>query len=249
MKMTDTAANELVAAIPLDVGLEAYRERLIPLAQATLSGASRRQIDKRRNSVLPDVWDERLARAVASGVAHLRRLVEAAEADLARPARESRVAGAVVDRMLFEVLEHQDQNFAALSSLEAELQSLDPAERAGRALCAARGAATAARIPRNEIRAAIVRVARTAASGGLDEPDGIEKCTRRLARLLATDQRREAARAWVAQMAVVNREPFPLLADELWRLAELEPVAEPDHDPIWLQACFGLVLEQSLAHS
>ncbi len=247
--MTDTAAHELVAAIPFDVGLESYRERLIPLAQATLSGAPRRQIDKRRDSVMADVWDTSLARIVASGVAHLRRLVEAAEADLVHPARESRVAGAVVDRLLFELLEHQDQNVAALASLEAELQDVDPDERAGRALCAARGAATAARIPRNEIRAAIVRVARTAAGGGLDDPDAVETCTRRLARLLATDPRREAARAWVAQLATCHREPFPLLAEELRLLAEQEPADQPDDDPIWLQACFGIVVEQSLAHS
>jgi len=249
VKMTDTSAHELVAAIPLDIGLESYRERLIPLAQATLSGAARRQIDRQRDSVLPDVWDEPLARVVAAGVAHLRRIVEAAEADLARPARASRVAAAVVDRLLFELLEHQDENFTALASLEAELQSIDSGERAGRALCAARGAAAGARIPRNEIRAAIVRVARTTEGGELDGPDAVEKCTQHLARLLATDRRREAARAWVAQMAALQREPFPLLAAELSLLAEQTPAAEPDHDPIWLQACFGMVLEQSLASS
>lgn len=94
MKITHTAAHELVAAIPLEIGLESYRERLIPLARATLSGGSRRQIDRQRDSVLPDVWDEPLARVVAAGVAHLRRIVGAAEAGLARPARASRVAGA-----------------------------------------------------------------------------------------------------------------------------------------------------------
>jgi hypothetical protein len=249
VKMTDTAAHELVAAIPLDVGLESYRERLIPLAQATVSGAGRRQIDRRRDSVLADVWDEPLARIVAAGVARLRRLVEAAEVDLAGSSRESRVAGAVVDRLLFELLEHQDQNVAALASLEGELQNLDPDERAVRALCAARGAASAARIPRNEIRAAVVRVARTAAHGGLDDPDAVERCTRQLARLLATDRRREAAREWVAQMSAFHLEPFPLLAEELRLLAEQEPADQPDDDPIWLQACFGIVVEQSLAHS
>ena len=89
MNLDLRSAHELASAIRLDLAVEPYRERLTPLAQATLSGSSRSKIDKARERVLPDVWDDRLRRAVVEGVARLRALVDAAEADLARGARAS----------------------------------------------------------------------------------------------------------------------------------------------------------------
>ena len=63
-----------------------------------------------------------------------------------------------------------------------------------------------------------------------------------LARVLATDERRQAARKWVADMAEANEAHFPLLAEELRRLASASPARRPEHDAIWLEACFGLAL-------
>lgn len=249
MNLDLRSAHELASAIQLDLALESYRERLTPLAQATLSGSSRRTIDKARERVLPDVWDDRLGRAVVDGVARLRALVEAAEADLARGPRASRVATAVVDRVLFELLEDQDRNIAALEALEAELRDVPPDERPGRARRAVRGAGTWTRIPRNDIRAAIVRVSRTAAKRGLDRPDAFDESARQLARLLASNERREAARGWVAEMAAVHAEPFPLLAEELRRLAAAPASADPGEDPLWVETCLGIALVESLGES
>lgn len=249
MNLDLRSAHELTAAIRLDLAPEPYRERLTPLAQATLSGSSRRAIDKAREHVLPDVWDDRLRGAVVDGVARLRVLVDAAEADLARSPRASRIANAVVDRVLFELLEDHDRNEAALEALEAELRAAPIEERSSRARRAVRGAGAWTRVPRNDIRAAIVRVSRTAAKRGLDRPDAVDESTRQLARLLASAERREAARRWVAEMAAVHAEPFPLLSEELRRLAAAPPPADPGADPLWVETCFGIALIESLGES
>ena len=249
MNLDLRSAHELASAIRLDLALESYRERLAPLAQATLSGSSRSKIDRARERVVPDVWDDRLRQAVVDGVARLRALVDAAEADLARGARASRIANAVVDRVLFELLEDHDRNTAALEALEAELRAVPIDERPDRARRAVRGAGTWTRIPRNDIRAAIVRVSRTANKRGLDRPDALDESTRQLARLLASAERREAARGWVAEMAAVHAEPFPLLSEELRRLAAAPPPADPGDDPLWVETCFGIAIVESLGES
>jgi hypothetical protein len=63
MQLSAADTSELAEALPLAIELEPYRERLTPLAVAVLSGESRRTIDKRRELVLPDVWDVRLREA------------------------------------------------------------------------------------------------------------------------------------------------------------------------------------------
>lgn len=244
--LTLEAAHELVAAIPLDLPLERYRLRLAPLAEAILSGAPDREIERRRASLLPDVWDATLERALRDGIGRLRALLALEELEAALPAAQRRIAHALVDRVMFELLENHDRNIAALESLEAELERLPRKERSSAALVAARGACGATWIPRNEIRAAIVRSSRAGAKRGFDDADAAVDGLRHLARLLATDERRQRARAWVGQMAAINCEPFPLLAEELRLLAAATPVRDPGDDPIWRQACLGIALTESI---
>lgn len=246
MHLDDNGARDLVAAIRLDLRLEDYRERLAPLAQAVLQGEVRRTAEKRREIVIPDVWDERLRSTVTRGLARLRLLLDAADADLARSPTRSRTVHAVVDRILFELLEHNDRNVAAMEMLEAELTDEAPGERAAHAAVVARSAGAWTGIPRNEIRAAIVRTARAGAARGLERSDAVDDCVRHLARLLATDERRQAAREWVAEVADGHAEALPLLAEELRLLVASPQPADPTADPIWLQTCFGFVLLEGL---
>src|SRR5665213_121519 len=76
VQLTAPDIAELAAVLPLGIELEPYRDRLTPLAIAVLSGESRRTIDKRRELVLPDVWDGRLRSAALEGVTKLRAELE-----------------------------------------------------------------------------------------------------------------------------------------------------------------------------
>jgi len=242
------SAHELAAAIKLEVPLDSYRDRLAPLARATLSGAARSEIDKQMRIVVADVWDGPLRDAATSAIGRLRAIIEKAEGELAGSAG-GRLAEAMVDRVLFELLEHTDRNFEAMQELEHEVAAAAPGRRADVARRAARGAGIATSIPRNEIRAAIVRVSRAAAARGFDQEDAADAGARQLARLLATEKRRQAARDWVAQLARINAGPFPVLAEELQRLAAAPAPKDPGHDPIWLETCLGIALEETLAYS
>jgi hypothetical protein len=256
VQLTAADTAELAAFVPLGIELEPYRERLTPLALAVLEGARRRTIEKRRELVLADVWDAPLREAVLAGMATLRaelerkRLVlDLAEADLGLPARKSRLARRVVDRVLAELLDDNDKNLDALLALERSLEALPPDDRASRAAVAARGAYIAARIPPNELRAAIVRVGRAANAHGLDEEDVFEHTAVLMARSLATDERRAAVREWTRMLAEGSTDHVPLLAEELQALAVESASVEAGSDLIWTQACVGLTMEVGLALS
>ena len=247
---------DLAFGLPLGIELEPYRERLSPLAVAVLQGESRRTIDKRREAVLPDVWDVRLRQATLEGIAKLRaelerklRVLEVAHDDLDQPARQSKLARHVVDRVLAELLDDNDKNIEVLEALERELQALPPDERASRAAVAARGAYVAARIPPNELRAAIVRTARAADAYGLHNDGAFEHAAVLVATSLATAGRRAAVREWARRLAEGSADHVPLLAEELQALAVESASADADSDLIWIQACLGLTMEVGMALS
>jgi hypothetical protein len=256
VQLTTADTAELAAVLPLGIELEPYRARLTPLAVSVLSGESRRRIDKRREFVLPDVWDSRLRDAALEGVTKLRAelgrklaMLELAEVDLKQPARKSKLARRVVDRVLAELLNDNDQNIAALEELERELEAMPANDRSSRAPLAARGAYVVAGIPPNELRAAIVRAARATDAHGLHRDDAAEHGAVSLAEALATDQRRAAVREWTRMFAEGSAEHVPLLAEELQALAVESASAEAGSDLIWIQACLGLTMEAGLGLS
>jgi len=258
MDLTVADARELAAVVPLGIELEPYRERLTPLATAVLTGESRRAIDKRRELVLPDVWDDRLREATLVGIAELgtelerkRVMLEAATADLDRPARKSKLVRHVVERVLAELLDANDQNVAALDELERELATLPSEQRAARAAAAARDALLlSGAVPPHELRAAITRTALSIKTHG-DQLDraAAEQSPVLLAETLASDERREEVRLWVRQLAEGGADHVPLLARELRALVEESESSEPANDLIFIQACLGLVLEHGLSFS
>jgi hypothetical protein len=256
MQLTAADCTELASVLPLQIELEPYRERLTRVAVAVLSGESRRTIDKQRELVLPDVWDGPLRTAALDGIAILRAelerkfaVLELARADLEQPVRTSKLARHVVERVLAELLDHNDQNIAALEALERELEATPPDDRASRAALAARGAFVAARIPPNELRAAIVRSARAADAYGLHREGAAEHGAVRLAQALATEQRRAAVREWARMLAEGSAEHVPLLAEELQALAVESVSTDAGSDLIWIQACLGLTMEAGLSLS
>jgi hypothetical protein len=122
-------------------------------------------------------------------------------------------------------------------------------DRSSRAALAARGAYVAARIPPNELRAAIVRAAQATDAYGLHGDDAAEHGAVSLAEALATDQRRAAVRDWARMLAEGSAEHVPLLAEELQALAVESASSDAGSDLIWIQACLGLTMEAGLGLS
>ena len=255
-KLAATDVTELVAGLPLGIELEPYRARLTPLATAVLQGESRRTIDKRRNRVLAEVWDAPLRNAVVEAIAKLRAelerklgVLELAQVDVDRPASEGKLAPQVVDRVLADLLAAHDKNLDALEELERALEALPVVDRAARAAAAARGAYVAARIPQNEVRAAIVRTARATERYGLQNDGAFEHAAVFVAETLATHERRRAVRSWARMLADASADHVPLLAGELRALALESEMSDAASDLIWIQACIGLTLEEGMALS
>ena len=250
MQLPRRDAEEIAGAVPLAVDLESYRERLTPLALAVLQGEPRRAIDRRRKLVLPDVWDGRLKVATLAGLSQLRAelerkiaMLELAEAELQQPRVRGLLPELIVERVLSELLVANDANLAALSELERELAELPVEDRPAHAVLAARGAYVAARIPPNELRAAITRAALCMPAGDAEAGAAL------VARGLATERRRQAVHEWVAQLAEGSRDHVPLLAAALEAIARSALSLDPVDDPIWVQACVGMTLELGIAQS
>lgn len=254
MPLSERDTAELAAGLPLSIDLEPYRERLTPLATAILGGESRRAVDRRRELVLPDAWDGRLHKEVLSAIGRLRgeltrklAVLEEAGRDLEQP-RSSRMARAVIDRVMEDLLHAHDANLAVLEELERELEAVPDNERIWRAAIVARGAYVAARIHPNEVRRAVVRAARS-----LNRPaggeDAAERTARIVARTLATSERRAAVHDWVAQFAEGSEEVLPIIASALRELLAECTAAPPEDDLLWVQACVGLSFEFGLGMS
>jgi hypothetical protein len=176
-------------------------------------------------------------------------VLELARTDLEQPVRMSKVARHVVERVLAELIDNNDQNVAALESLERELEAMPPDDRVWRAAIAARGAYVAARIPPNELRAGIVRAARATDAYGLHRDGAAERGAVLLAEALATDSRRTAVREWARVLAEASAEHVPLLAEGLQALAVESASADAGSDLLWIQACLGLTMEAGLGLS
>lgn len=254
MPLRERDIAELATGLPLTLGLEPYRERLIPLATAVLHGESRRTVDSRRELVLPDAWDGRLHDEVLQAIGKLRgeltrklSVLDDAVHDLEHP-RKSALARAVIDRVLAELMDGNDKNIAALEELERKLESSPEDERVWRAAIAARGAFAAARIHPNETRRAIVRAARSFDRCPQGE-DPAEWTARMLARTLATDERRAAVHEWAGALAEGGAPHVPLLAAALRELVTAGPACLPDDDLLWVQACIGASFEFGLGMS
>ena len=246
-------AFEIAGQLELGLDTNPYRERTFRLARAISGGESRRAIEKQRDLVVLTAWDETLRDATKQALRRRREELErgvaavvAAEADIDRPPTASRIARAIVDRVTQDLLTAHDKNIAALERLEADLRDAPADDRAYLALKAVRGAGSAAGVPRNEVRAAIVRAARGVSTRGLNREDVFEAGVEMVARALATDERRARARDWVAALAQMTDGRLPLLAYELGALASAPLPRRPAEDRIWLTASLGLALEHSL---
>jgi hypothetical protein len=207
---------------------------LAPLIDAALVWAEDETMAKVAVPVVEALWAnelrEDIERALAHGAerdAYVRRTLAAARADLALGPRQSRFARAVVEQGAFDLAFAEQLPVHCLLCVEEALSRTPAHERRTKALRTARIARRAAAVPEAELRAAV-----TTAAFGRGHADA--------AVALATDDRREAVRAWLLRIAELGAKSVPTLAPELVALAS-EPAGSAEEDDVWHETVAGLI--------
>jgi hypothetical protein len=223
--------------LAMDVGREwedGDIELLAPLIDAAFVWADDETLARIATPIVELLWQnelrEDLERALAESAQeapHIRKVLHAAQADLAGGPRRSRFARAVVEQAAHELAFAELQPVHCILCVEERLWRTPPEERAAVALRVARCASRIADVPQEELRAALVK-------GALGSED------RNAAVAVATDARRETVREWLRRLAELGEKSVPTLAGELRTLAAV-PLPPADDDVVWRETVAGLV--------
>jgi hypothetical protein len=204
------------------------------LADRFIQGASKEDIDAAAARAAVEVWRDDVADAIGVALARLRgqyaaRLtaIEAAAAELTKPAAENAVAVALAARAAVELWARARKSYGLMAVLEDELRDESPARHRSRVLVIATAAIPILELEPADIEAAVTRYL-----------DGESEAW--LARRLATDERRTAMRRALGQLAEAGFEEFPLAAGALTELLAEPMPGDPGEDDLWVSLVIGL---------
>jgi hypothetical protein len=229
------AAWGLAVAIGLMPDEEQDRPALDELADAMLVWADEEALDAVTTKAVEQVWGDELAGEIRAPLdlltaddywaADARRALE--ELDRVGPA--SAIARAVV-QFVAQQLGNLDQGFSfCLCCLDELVQRLPASGRRAATVQAAVVAVRDVAVPEDEVRDAL-------------RQHPVDRGA--VVRVLATDERRRAARRRLGQLGRLAARSMPVLAVELAALAEEEPPKDAGDDPVWLTICKALLDEE-----
>lgn len=248
----DDVFSELLDDLGVELEPNDVAPDIVPLAHALAEGAAARKIDKAAGEAAESVWNEEARSELAEGLQVLRdetsariSAIDEALSELERPARENRIALALVYRAAADLLSRANQNFERMAELEERLSDAPPEEHRALVLPIASAAIPAARIPPDEADEAAARFIESFPADWQELPAAANQAAHWLGRTLATDERRAAMRAALSELANASgEEEFPLAASTL-RVLLADPVPDdPAEDDLWVNLAVGVVQEQ-----
>jgi hypothetical protein len=130
------------------------------------------------------------------------------------------------------------------SWLERALEHAPQARRRRLTLPIAAAASLAADIGDEETAKAVAEYAFSMSASRRPSSKQRERATARLASSLATDERRRAVRASLAELAELSAEEFPLASLALRELLAEPAPDDPVKDELWVNLVVGLAQEQ-----
>lgn len=164
--------------------------------------------------------------------------------ELGRPARQNQVAHALIWRAVAELARRAGRNHERMAELERALERAPQARRRALTLPIAPAASLAADVGDEEAAKAVAAYAFGVSANRRPSRKQRDRATARLARSLATDERRRAVRAALAELTELSAEEFPLASAALRELLA-EPVPDdPVKDELWVSLVVGLAHEQ-----
>lgn len=225
------------------------------LLEALTGAAPQAVVRRAAEDAVERLWDPDLEQEVRGELeafrgragpvdARLMPVISSALAELGAPARENRVAHALVWRAAAKLLRRANRNFERMAALEAALERAPRTRHRRLTLPIAATATLAAEIGDEEAAVAIAEYAFSMSAARRPSRRQRDRATDRLASALATDERRRSVRAALGELAALSAEDFPLASKAL-RDLHAEPVPEaPAKDELWVSLVIGLAQEQ-----
>jgi hypothetical protein len=236
---------ELLEDLGLELDLNDAATAVEPLVQVLVERASAKRLKQVAEEAAQAVWDEELKEELARELEearHLefvdRKLLKAARRELRAPAHRNGLAHALVLRAGLVMLKRANTNVALLENVEAELRRAPRELRRKFALELAAAAIPGVAIPGEEaLRALVPLVEAGYSESGREE-------ARRLARELATDERRQRMRRALAAFAQEARDQFPRSSAALQAILKEPMSAAPERDELWVHLVSALATEK-----
>lgn len=234
MSLDDDALGELLDGLAIGLELNSVAQAIEPLLDGLMEGAPKAALEQAAADAAEAVWSDELEAELAQELEGFREQVleedpelvptiDAARAELARAPRQNQVAHALVWRAALELVRRANRNYDRMAELEQALADAPPAAHRRLTLSVAAAASLAADVGDLEAAKAIAHFVFSLPPDPQAAPKKFDRATARLARTLATDERRRNVRASLAELARGSADEFPLATAALERLLA-EPV-------------------------
>ncbi|MCA1678374.1 MAG: hypothetical protein LC777_05210 [Actinobacteria bacterium] len=255
MPIDDDALGELLDELEIGLELNSAGPAVEPLLDALIGAAPQGTLAQAATEAAEALWDADLEQEVGTELeafreraveenARLLPTIDSALAELGEPARENQVAHALIWRAAAKLARRASRNHERMAELERALERSPQARRRHLTLPIAAAASLAADIGDEEAAKAVAAYAFSVSANRRPSRKQRNRATARLARSLATKERRRAVRAVLAELAELSAEEFPLASLALRELLA-EPVPDdPVKDELWVNLVVGLAHEQ-----
>jgi hypothetical protein len=246
----DDEIGLLLDDLGVELDLNTVAGELEQLAHALGSG-SKAKIERAAAAAAESCWGEGTRSDISAGLNELRtealeqvETIDAALAELAKPARENRVALALAYRGAAELMTRANENYERLAELESRLSKAPPEEHAALTLPVAVAADLAVAIPPYDADEAAAKFLESFPESWEEKPAAANQAAHWLARTLDDGDRRQKMRVALGALAEEAAGDFPRAARTLTALLA-EPVPEePAEDDLWVNLCIGVVQAQ-----
>lgn len=255
MSVDDHALGELLDELEIELELNTAGPAIEPLLNAMIGGAPQSALRQAAIEAAEALWGTDLEQEVRTELEDFRahaveenaRLVptiDSALAELGGAARQNHVAHALIWRAATKLVRRASRNHERMAELERALEHTPQARRRRLTLPIAAAARLAADVGDEETAKAVAAYALSLSASRRPSRKQRDRATARLASSLATDERRRAVRASLAELAELSAEEFPLASLALRELLA-EPVPDdPVKDELWVNLVVGLAHEQ-----
>jgi len=251
----DDALGELLDELEIGLELNTAGPAIEPLLNALIGAAPQGALRQAAVEAVEALWDADLEQAVRAELegfrwhaveenARLVPTIDSTLAELGGPARQNHVAHALIWRAATKLVRRARRNHERMAELERALEHTPRARRRRLTLPIAAAASLAADVGDEEAAKAVAAYAFSVSASRRPSRKQRDRATARLASSLATNERRRAVRASLAELAELSAEEFPLASLALQELLA-EPVPDdPAKDELWVNLLVGLAHEQ-----
>jgi hypothetical protein len=251
----DDALGELLDRVGIGLDLNSAGPVLEPVIAALIDDSPPATLRMAANQAVEALWDPELQAEVRRELTafqqdaaemddKLAETLDAALGELGRPLAENHVAHALVWRATAQLMQRANRNYDLMAELEDALAKAKPNHHRALTLPVAAAASLAADIDEGEAAKAIARHVIDVGprpSGGRRRS---RLATARLARALATNERRRSMRTALAELANMAADEFPRAAGAVNELLA-EPVPDdPARDELWVSLVLGFAEDQ-----